>query len=269
MSTQRIPETDLHAWLDGQLPVEDQAEVAAYLAGHPEEQARLDAYRQHKQQIQTLFDPVIHEPVPEHLRRRPAPDVVATPVSRAARPRWFLQLAAGLAIAVVSSSLGWFLHGQALTQPALLSDAGDASGFVHQAVLAHAVFTPEVKHPVEVSADQEAQLVKWLSKRIGSPIHAPRLSAHGFDLMGGRLLPGETGPVAQFMYQDSSGQRLTLYVTKGQSANRDTGFRFLKEGKVSVFYWIDGPFGYALSGNLDRADLSRICNTVYEQLSQT
>ena len=267
MSTRQIPETDLHAWLDGQLPDDDQVEVMVYLDAHPEDKARLDSYRQHKQQLQALFDPVMHEPVPARLRQRPAPAAAAT-TAPAARSRWFLQLAAGLAIAVVSGSLGWFMHGQPLPRPTVLSDAGDASGFVHQAVLAHAVFTPEVKHPVEVSADQEVQLVKWLSKRIGSPIHAPRLSAHGFDLMGGRLLPGETGPVAQFMYQDSSGQRLTLYVTKGQSANRDTGFRFLQEGKVSVFYWIDGPFGYALSGNLDRPTLSRICNTVYEQLNQ-
>jgi anti-sigma factor RsiW len=85
-------------------------------------------------------------------------------------------------------------------------------------------------------------------------------------LVGGRLLPGDTGPVAQFMYADASGQRLTLYVSSGQKQNRDTGFRFAQEGNVGVFYWIDGSFGYALSAAVGKKELSQIANAVYEQL---
>lgn len=65
---------------------------------------------------------------------------------------------------------------------------------------------------MEVAADQEAHLVAWLSKRLGTPLKVPRLDTLGFGLVGGRLLPGDQGPVAQFMYQDGQGQRLTLYV---------------------------------------------------------
>jgi anti-sigma factor RsiW len=36
---------------------------------------------------------------------------------------------------------------------------------------------------------------------------------------------------------------------------------------VSVFYWIDGRWGYALSGEVDRAQLSRISTVVYRQLN--
>lgn len=57
----------------------------------------------------------------------------------------------------------------------------------------------------------------------------------GYELIGGRLLPGNAGPVAQFMYHDSSGQRLTLYVSTEQTVSRDTGFRFAREGAVNVF----------------------------------
>jgi anti-sigma factor RsiW len=85
-------------------------------------------------------------------------------------------------------------------------------------------------------------------------------------LIGGRLLPGNSGPVAQFMYHDASGQRLTLYVTTENAANRDTGFRFAKEGPVNVFYWIDGKFGYALSAGIDKGELARVATTVYDQL---
>ena len=54
----------------------------------------------------------------------------------------------------------------------------DESGRLKQArraANAHAVYVPEVRHPVEVGADQEAHLVQWLSKRLAVPVRAPAL----------------------------------------------------------------------------------------------
>jgi anti-sigma factor RsiW len=79
------------------------------------------------------------------------------------------------------------------------------------------------------------------------------------------LLPGNSGPVAQFMYHDASGQRLTLYVSTEQTTNRNTAFRFSQEGPVNVFYWIDGKFGYAISAGMPKNELARVATAVYEQ----
>ena len=89
----------------------------------------------------------------------------------------------------------------------------------------------------------------WLSKRLGTEVKPPSLKAAGYELIGGRLLPGDTGPVAQFTYHDSSGQRLTLYVTREVpkvSSESQTAFRFGIEGPVNVFYWVDKNFGHAV-----------------------
>ena len=102
--------------------------------------------------------------------------------------------------------------------------------FAQQAASAHVVYTPEVLHPVEVGADQEAHLVKWLSKRLGADIKAPSLVSVGYQLLGGRLLPGDSGPAAQFMYNNESGKRLTLYVRTKAKDNEATEFRFEQEG---------------------------------------
>ena len=131
--------------------------------------------------------------------------------------------------------------------------------------MAHAVFSPDVRRPVEISAEHEDQLVTWLSKRLGAPIRPPRLGTLGYELIGGRLLPGNSGPVAQFMYQDASGQRLTLYVGTENTTNRDTAFRFAQEGAVNVFYWIDGKFGYAISAGVPKDALARVATAVYDQ----
>jgi len=86
--------------------------------------------------------------------------------------------------------------------------------------------------------------------------------------MGGRLLAGETGPVAQFMYQDAGAQRVTLYVRRDMAGNRETAFRHARENGLEVFYWVDRGFGYALSGAIDPARMRSLADAAYRQLEQ-
>lgn len=260
-----MTEADLHAYVDGLLPAPRREEVEAYLVAHPEEAQRVRDFHEQNRALHALFDPVADEPIPERLLLASLP-----PRPASAWSRWSLQrVAAGFAIAILSGVAGWSLHAQ--WQPeSRLSRAPAASVLLaslpHQAAVAHVVYSPDVRRPVEVGAEQEEQLVTWLSKRLNAKIRAPKLGTLGYDLIGGRLLPGNSGPVAQFMYGDASGQRLTLYVSNENISNTDTGFRFSQEGGVNVMYWIDGKFGYALSGGADRVELARIGNLVYEQL---
>jgi len=260
-----VTEADLHAYVDGLLPLSRRAEIEAWLAARPEEAARLAAYRSQNLELGRLFDPVLDEAVPGTIRPP------AARRSRVAGPAW--RIAAALAIALLGAAGGWTLRGAAIGGDAIAnldrSDAAPGSpnaSLARQAAIAHVVYSPDVRHPVEIGAEQEDQLVTWLSKRLGTPIRPPRLGKLGYELIGGRLLPGQSGPVAQFMYHNLAGQRLTLYVSTEQSHNRDTGFRFAQEGPVSVFYWIDGKFGYALSAGASKGELARLAVVVHEQL---
>lgn len=258
-----MTEADLQAWVDGVLPEMRASEIEGYLAAYPAEAERLYAYQAHKQGLKALFEPVLDEPVPERLRALAIPPVAVDPQKRRFLERWSLQrIAAGLLVAVVSGAAGWLGHAQ--YQAA--ERQAQVMPLPRQAAVAHVVFSPDVRRPVEVSAAQEDQLVAWLSKRLGTPVRPPKLGAIGYELIGGRLLPGNSGPVAQFMYHDASGQRLTLYVTTENTTNRDTGFRFAQEGPVNVFYWIDGKFGYALSAGIGKSELARVATAVYDQL---
>ena len=270
-----VTEADLHALVDDQLTSERQREVQEYLSQRPEEAERVESYRTQKRELRALFDPVLGEALPARLQR-------------AARPQtpWYLQrLAAGVAIAVISGAAGWGLRGGTMPAGGSLAQRGpapltlsSASGFAQRAAVAHAVFSPDARRPVEVSAEHEDQLVAWLSKRMGTPMKPPHLQALGYTLDGGRLLPGGQGPVAQFMYHDPAGAKLTLYVSreiggldpasKGGS-NQDTAFRFAREGSVNVFYWVEGAFGYAISADADKAELARVSGEVYQQLARS
>ena len=209
------------------------------------------------QALHQLYDPILDEPVPERLRAR--------------RGRWHAVAAGWIALGLGAGIVaGWQLHAWRAGVP----PQAEVPGFVKRAAIAHAVYSPEVRHPVEVGADQEQHLVAWLSKRLGAPLRAPKLEDVGYFLVGGRLLPGENGPagapaaVAQFMYQGNQGTRVTLYVRSNAVGNRETAFRYAAEGNVKVFYWIDRKLGYALSGaDISKDDLLKVANAVYQQLN--
>lgn len=254
---QSIAESDLQAWVDGRLAPERRAEVEAWFAAHPEEAERVAAYRAVDEALRAHYGPVLEEPVPAHLRE-----------FSPGRRRWrAAAVAAGwLALgAVLGGVTVWELKEH--SGPARLAQP-EAPVIARRAALAHATYAPEVRHPVEVGADQEQHLVAWLSKRLGGEVRAPKLEAEGMALVGGRLLPRDPGPVAQFMYQSARGRRVTLYVRTEGPDQRETAFHFAREGNVRVFYWIDRKFGYALSSaDLEREELLRLANVVYQQLN--
>ncbi|MDP3540751.1 MAG: anti-sigma factor [Azonexus sp.] len=266
MSTLPITEADLQAYVDALLPESRRAEIEDYLAAHPEEAERLQAYSDQKAALRDLFKPVLDEPLPEALRELAEIPVAAVdPQKRPFLPRWSLQrIAASFAIALLGGAAGWLGHGQYQSSERM----AQVVPLSRQAAVAHVVYSPDIRRPVEVSAEQEDQLVKWLSKRLGTPVSPPKLGTIGYELVGGRLLPGNTGPVAQFMYQDGTGQRLTLYVSTENAVSRDTGFRFAREGEINVFYWVDGKFGYALSGGIAKGELAKVATAVYDQLER-
>jgi anti-sigma factor RsiW len=251
-----ITEDKLHAYADGLLPPGERAEVEAWLAAHPEDEARVRAWVAQNRRLHEAYDEILNEPVPVDLLR------AATRRERAA-PSW--RAAAAIVAALITGGVGYGIGVKtaATPQPSLT-----LTPLSREAALAHVVFSPEIRHPVEVEARHADHLVAWLSKRLGSQLSAPDFSALGFQLLGGRLLSGSAGPVAHFMYEDAAGHRVTLYVRRDGHDRGETGFRHAREHGVEVFYWIDGDMGYALSGQVERAVMQRLADTAYRQLAR-
>jgi len=254
MSEAPITEPDLQAYADGRLDPQRRLAVEAWLAARPEEAERIADYRKLAETLRGAYDPVFDETLPRRFRPR------KTPWRRVALAAGWMLL--GIAIGAVA---GWEMRDM---RPAAVPVGDTGTLMARRAAVAHATYSPEVRHPVEVGADQEAHLVAWLSKRLGSPVRAPKLEDVGYSLVGGRLLPGDNGPVAHFMYQCSRGTRVTLYVRTEVSGNRETAFRYAEEGKVRVFYWVDRKLGYAISSaDISKDDLFKVANAVYQQLN--
>lgn len=256
-----IGDDELHAWVDGRLDAAAHARLQARLAQDAERTDEARAWSAQRDALRALHADIGDEPVPPGLLAAArAADAVR---ARARRGQRLVGLAASVLVAFAA---GWLGHG-AWRQEAPATVL--ARQFASDAALAHVVYVPEVRHPVEVAAAQQDHLVQWLSRRLGRPLRVPQLQAQGFELVGGRLLPGEGGARAQFMFQNASGTRLTLYIgaldARAPGAG-DTAFRFAADEGVPRFYWVDQGMGYALSGALSRAALLEISDAVYRQL---
>jgi len=276
-----MDEATLHAYVDGQLTPYEAAEVAQWLQNHPDDAQRVLSWRSQRAALQGLHAEMLDEPLPPALLRR----LQAAPATAANAAQFWRQGLAAACLLAVGLAGGWYGHASwpGGASPPQASGASTPA-FVRDAAIAHVLYQPEQRHPVEVSAAEQAHLVQWLSKRLGQPLRVPDLRADGFALMGGRLLPaGEAqggggdhnAARAQFMYESAQGQRLTLYVSvspaspAGQAA-APTAFRFAEQGQgaglTRSFYWVDGALAYALSGPFGQEQLARLGSQVYAQL---
>jgi anti-sigma factor RsiW len=249
-----IGEDDLHAYVDGRLPPDRREVVESYLKTNPETAAQIAGWRAQRETLREHLASKAAEPIPARLRISNI---------RAGRKQRHLQrfrmIAASALLLVAGGAIGWFAKsdwpGAKPAQSVMVSDA----------ISAYRTFVVDAAHPVEVKANEQDQLVQWLSSRLGKSIRAPDLSDFGFRLMGGRLLPASTsGVAAQLMYDDDRGTRLTLYLRNGETG--ETEARFIREGNVSAFYWIDGGLGFALSAAATRERLLPIVEAVYHQI---
>lgn len=244
-----VTEDELHAFVDNELPAERRTDVEAWLTTHPDDAERVASWRAMAELLHARYDAIADEAVPQRLEIE---RLVQQP------RRWIYgAVAATLVAFIAGGSAGWVARGAATTPSIFRSFTVDALG-------AHRTYVVEVRHPVEVAANERAHLQQWLSKRVGYEIKAPELDAAGLKLVGGRLLPGPEAPAAFFMYESPSGERYTLYTSRAAKADA-TQMRYAAQDKDGAMFWADKGVGYVVSGPTDKDRLNQVARQIYDQ----
>jgi anti-sigma factor RsiW len=254
MTDRKIPvtEDELHAYVDNELPAERRGDVEAWLSAHPDDAARVHSWRTMAEALHGRYDSVADEAVPKRLELE---RLVQQP------RKWVYGAIAATLLAFVSGGgIGWLAHGAAAAPSPF-------QNFTLDALDAHRLYVVEVRHPVEVPGSERAHLQQWLTKRCGWEVRAPELSGSGLKLVGGRLLPGPTGPASFLMYESASGERFTVYSAKAQAET--TQMRYAAQGGDSALFWADRGVGYVVSGGSDRGRLTQIAQAVYDQMEKS
>jgi anti-sigma factor RsiW len=246
----------LSAYLDGELPPGESAEVAAALDADPALRATWASLVAANDAAARDFAEMLAAPVPLSLARAigaapaadgPAANSPFAPVSR--RFVWG-SLAAALACLAVGAGGGWLAGQRAGADRDWVADVGDY----------HAVYAGQTKHLVEVTADNPDQIVSWLSKSVGQPVRIPDLSAQGFAFQGARLLVAAGKPVGQLMYRDGGGQIVAICMIASAkpptaaATSRDLGeYTALTWGDPGLRWLLIGPTGDARLPDLTAA----------------
>src|SRR5271163_1677793 len=245
-----VGEDELNAYVDGELSAERRSAVETWLAAHPEDAAKVAAWRKQTDLIRARYGAIADEIPPGRFN-----------IGRLMRRRYGMAVAAAAAVVaafLVGGVTGWTARGvEAPSRPTELAR------FTTDALDAYRLYVVEVRHPVEVTGDQQPHLNEWLSKRVGSLLRAPELDKVGLKLVGGRLLPGPTGATAFFMYETPSGERFTLYC--GHTTDRETALRYTVGEQNAAYYWVDRNLAYVLSGPAERDKLYAIAQAAYDQ----
>ena len=246
MTAHEVHEEELHAFIDGQLARRRCTAVLAYLGRHPTEVTRLAVYALQKEQLRRRLEELelqSDNPTTAELQR--------ALVNRLTRPgyRDWLRRAAAM---LVLLGAGWWSNTLYMNHV-----ADRLPGVVVEAAQAHEIFGGDPNRPVELTAAAAADMAAWFSSRLGELVEVPSLQGMGLRLIGGRLLAGDDGPVAQLIYEDPSGYRLTLCLS---SAPNDGGSEVevvTLEG-LTAGYWHEGDLTYALVGDTSEQQLLAI-----------
>lgn len=255
MNTRPISENDLHGFVDGTLDAKRQAEVAAYLDAHPDVAERIAGYSEQRDMLRAAFAPVAEEPTPPQL------DLARMVEARrrsGSVSRWAMAAAATLLL-MTGGTGGWMARS--------MNDA-PASGMValaQEAADSYAVYAPDHIRPVELHADDHAELVAWCSQRFGRQVAIPDLTASGYRFMGGRMVATAHGPAALFMYDNDHGTRLVI-LTRPMATDHNTPMSPHSEGNLNGYAWADKGLGYSLIGEAASAVLHPIADEVRRQI---
>jgi anti-sigma factor RsiW len=244
-----VTEDELHVYVDGELPADRREAVEFWLANHQEDATRVATWRAQAEAIRARYGGVINEPVPDGL--------TLARIMRRQRSWGAIAAAAAVAAFVVGGVAGWMARGASAAAP------NEAEVFTAEALGAHKLYIGEVRHPIEVKAE-ENHLLPWLSRRVGTTLKAPDLARFDLKLLGGRLLPGVRGPAALFMYEGASGERFTIYCSKLDEPQ--TSFRYDASGELGAVHWIEGGYGWVVSGPTDKGRLRTIAHAAYDQI---
>jgi anti-sigma factor RsiW len=258
MTSRPITEEDLHGFVDRVLAPAREAEVAAYLAAHPDVATRINRYAQQRIDLRAALAPIVDEPLPPELD-------LARMIARQRRPprraTWGSFAAAAVVLLCLGGAGGWSLHGIGQPREGVVAVAREAAENF-------AVYAPDQSHPVELRATDRAELVSWTTARLGRPVAIPDLAASGYRFMGGRVVTTAHGPAAMYMYDDDRGTRLVMLARPMAAADQNAPMTPHAQAGINGFAWADNGLGYGLVGPAGPDRLHPLADEVRRQVSR-
>jgi anti-sigma factor RsiW len=255
MTEQQPPvgDDDLNAYVDGRLDGARRELVAHYLAANPEQQKRVRDWASQSDQLRRALRQDAADETAVTLAR-----LVRSQVKPAVAPWWrgMPAIAASVVLALVLGGVGgWIMRGD--RNPTEIARLGQ------EAASAYRIFANDPSRSIEISSDNQAELVNWMSQKLGRGVTLPDLAGMGYHLMGGRVLSAMYGPAAMLIYRDANDDRIIVYL-QPMRIGAPAAMQPLAAKTVDGYAWIDHKVGYTVMSEGDHTRLRSVANQVHE-----
>lgn len=245
----------LMAYADGQLGPEEAAAVEARLAEDPAARDTVTALVLQSGRIRAAAEAL--DTAPADLRTAALERALARALGRR---QWRARMAGPalrrIAAGVVLFVAGWGGHmaWDAATTP--------YPAYVAEGLGAHHVFAQDMFRPVEFRAEAMDDAMEWIAIKLDRKLAHPALEPLGLELVGTRMLGTREGPMAQFIYEDAGGHRLSLIVAPHPEDARQAPLRYASADGVRIGYWRDARLDYAVMARTSDLQIEAVAEEV-------
>jgi anti-sigma factor RsiW len=275
---QKPSDETLIAYLDGELDASLRSEVESWLESDTELRDRVAGLAASAETLRAVFEPALHEPVPERLlaaARGAATaelvDFAAAQKTRTPRPlmarqwvRW--ATAAGVAGLLVGGGVGYFAGGDTNTKlaasAASTSWLDNIAGYHKLLINAGA----DDQALVDVPPDSSNIAARKVVQKLPSDFKLPNLKPWGLQFQGARYLVIAGQPATQLFYTTDNKALGPLTVVIGVTNLPDLAPTFDRRGDLNMLYWRHHGHSYTLVGTADIGYLWNISNDIEYQL---
>jgi anti-sigma factor RsiW len=238
-----IDDTDLLAYVDGQLPPERRAEVENAVVGSADLTARLRELRASVLPYAAAFEAQELPPVPEELGQRIA-NLVSVHGARQQRclsswPRLVAAYAAGVLCCAVALRL-------LLPQPPSLSSTAPIAPWIKAVADYQQLYSRATVANVSADPLLSARIITDLHTNDGMKVLVPDLSREGLSFKRVQRLSFHQRPVVQMVYLPEHGEPVALCVTPDVRA--DEAPHAQQVGELNTVSWRRGNLDYVLLG---------------------
>jgi anti-sigma factor RsiW len=258
---QRPSDERLIAYLDGELPEGERAEVEAWLERDAELRERAGQLSESAALLRAAFDETLHEPLPERLIAA-ARGETGTVINLAAarQKRWKRMLGDRrwwIGVPVAASLLGLFI--------------GTGVGYfaVNEPGEQVAASAPQMANPNWLDAialDHKLLVNAGTEPKLPSDLHVPNLKPWGLAFQRAHTFTVEGQPATQLFYTTDNKALGPLTVVVANTSKPDLAPAFAKRDEVNLLYWRHHGHAYALVGTADIGYLWNIHNDIAYQL---